>query len=46
LVAMRPQLAGGDLTHPTPVGAEVMGDMLSGAIVTAYDAWRERTGAN
>jgi lysophospholipase L1-like esterase len=45
-VRTRPQLAGGDLTHPTPVGAEVMGDMLSDAIVAAYDAWRERTGVN
>jgi lysophospholipase L1-like esterase len=45
-VRTRPQLAGGDLTHPTPTGAEVMGDMLSDAIVAAYDEWRERTGAN
>jgi hypothetical protein len=22
---VRPQLAGGDLTHPTPLGAEVIG---------------------
>ena len=41
-VKTRPQLAGEDLTHPTPVGAEVIGDMLSGAIFTAYDAWRQR----
>jgi lysophospholipase L1-like esterase len=32
----RPQLGGGDLTHPTPRGAEVIGDMLSDALVTAY----------
>jgi lysophospholipase L1-like esterase len=32
----RPQLGGGDLTHPTPRGAEVLGDMLSDAIVDAY----------
>jgi lysophospholipase L1-like esterase len=38
----RPQLAGGDLTHPTPLGAEVVGDMLSDALVAAYDAWRAR----
>jgi lysophospholipase L1-like esterase len=33
----RPQLAGGDLTHPTPRGAEVLGNMLSSALVQAYD---------
>jgi lysophospholipase L1-like esterase len=39
----RPQLGGGDLTHPTPRGAEVVGDMLSDALVTAYQRWsRER----
>lgn len=35
----RPQLGGGDLTHPTPLGAEVVGDMLSDAIVHAYEAY-------
>ncbi len=35
----RPQLAGGDLTHPTPLGAEVIGDMLSDALVAAYEKW-------
>jgi lysophospholipase L1-like esterase len=35
----RPQLGGGDLTHPTPRGAEVIGDMLSDALVTAYQRW-------
>jgi lysophospholipase L1-like esterase len=39
-VRAKPQLAGGDLTHPTPLGAEVLGDMLSDAILSAYDAWR------
>jgi lysophospholipase L1-like esterase len=34
----RPQLAGGDLTHPTPRGAEVLGDMLSDALMLAYEA--------
>jgi lysophospholipase L1-like esterase len=34
----RPQLAGGDLTHPTPRGAEVLGNMLAGALVHAYEA--------
>jgi lysophospholipase L1-like esterase len=38
----RPQLGGGDLTHPTPLGAEVLGAMLGDAIVASYDAWRSR----
>jgi lysophospholipase L1-like esterase len=38
----KPQLAGGDLTHPTPLGAETLGDMLAEAIVSAYEAWRSR----
>jgi lysophospholipase L1-like esterase len=38
----RPQLAGGDLTHPTPLGAEVLGDMLSDALVHAYEAYLAR----
>ena len=37
-VKAKPQLGGGDLTHPTPLGAEVLGDMLSDALVTAYGA--------
>jgi lysophospholipase L1-like esterase len=38
----RPQLGGADLTHPTPLGAEVLGDMLSDAIVRAYEGYRKR----
>jgi lysophospholipase L1-like esterase len=38
-VKAKPQLGGGDLTHPTPLGAEVLGDMLSDAIVAAYTRW-------
>jgi lysophospholipase L1-like esterase len=41
-VRARPQLGGGDLTHPTPLGAEVLGDLLSDAIVEAFGAWRAR----
>jgi lysophospholipase L1-like esterase len=37
-VKASPQLAGGDLTHPTTLGAEVIGDMLSDALVNAYEA--------
>jgi len=39
-VKAKPQLGGGDLTHPTPLGAEVLGDMVSDAIVGAYEKWR------
>jgi lysophospholipase L1-like esterase len=39
-VKARPQLGGADLTHPTPLGAEVLGDMLSDALVAAYERWR------
>jgi lysophospholipase L1-like esterase len=41
-VKSQPQLAGGDLTHPTPLGAEVIGDMLSDALVRAYEASKKR----
>jgi lysophospholipase L1-like esterase len=33
----RPQLGGEDLTHPTPLGAEAIGALLSGAIIDAYE---------
>jgi lysophospholipase L1-like esterase len=42
-VRARPALGGSDLTHPTPLGAEVLGDMLSDALVASYERWkRER----
>ena len=41
-VKTKPQLGGGDLTHPTPLGAEVLGDMLSDALVGAYQRWKVR----
>ena len=44
-VRARPQLGGEDLTHPTPVGAEVIGDMLSDAIAEAFERWKAH-GAN
>jgi lysophospholipase L1-like esterase len=34
----RPQLAGGDLTHPTPRGAQVLGDMLADGLIHAYES--------
>jgi lysophospholipase L1-like esterase len=39
-VRTRPQLGGPDLTHPTPRGAEVIGDLLSDALVNAYERRR------
>jgi lysophospholipase L1-like esterase len=39
-VKAKPQLGGGDLTHPTPLGAEVLGDMLSDALVAAFERWK------
>jgi lysophospholipase L1-like esterase len=36
-VRARPQLGGGDLTHPTLRGAEAIGNMLSDALVRAYE---------
>jgi lysophospholipase L1-like esterase len=38
-VRAKPQLAGADLTHPTPLGAELLGGMLTGALVSAYGRW-------
>ena len=35
-------LAGGDLTHPTPRGAEVLGDLFYESITTGFDAWASR----
>jgi len=43
-VRAKPQLAGGDLTHPTPLGAEVLGDLLSDAIVGAFERWKAKGG--
>jgi lysophospholipase L1-like esterase len=32
-------LAGSDLTHPSPAGATVIGDLFFKSLVTGYDAW-------
>jgi lysophospholipase L1-like esterase len=37
-VKSEPQLGGGDLTHPTPAGAEVLGNLFAKALITGYDA--------
>ncbi len=37
-VKASPQLASWDLTHPTPAGAEVIGDLFYKALTTGYEA--------
>lgn len=40
-------LGSGDFTHPTPKGAEVLGDLLYKALISGYEAWASKTpGAN
>jgi lysophospholipase L1-like esterase len=39
----KPQLCSGDLTHPTPKGAEVIGTLFFRALVSGYEAWASRT---
>ena len=39
---MKTGLGGGDLTHPTPQGAEVIGDLFSKALTTGFEAWLSR----
>jgi lysophospholipase L1-like esterase len=36
-------LAGSDLTHPSPKGGEVLGDLLYQAITSGYEAWSKGT---
>jgi lysophospholipase L1-like esterase len=35
-------LAGGDLTHPSPAGAQVLGDLFFKSLTTGYDAWASK----
>ena len=37
-----PQLCGGDLTHPTPAGGEVIGGLFSKALMTGYEAYASK----
>lgn len=39
---MKSGLGGGDLTHPTPQGAEVIGDLFSKSLTTGFEAWLSR----
>jgi lysophospholipase L1-like esterase len=38
----RPQLGNNDLSHPTPAGAEILGNLFSQAIFAGYEGWRSR----
>jgi lysophospholipase L1-like esterase len=38
----RPQLGNNDLSHPTPAGAEILGNLFSQAVFAGYEAWRSR----
>ena len=43
-VKAKPQLASWDLTHPTPAGAEVIGELLEKSLVTGFEAYQSRAG--
>lgn len=37
---MRPRLMGGDFTHPTAQGAEIVGNLIHKAIISAYEKYK------
>jgi lysophospholipase L1-like esterase len=39
---MRTGLGGGDFTHPTPAGAELIGDLFFKSLTTGFEAWLSR----
>lgn len=41
-VHARPELGGADLTHPTPLGAEVLGNMMANAMIRALETQKPR----
>ncbi len=41
-VRARPALGSGDFTHPTPAGAEVIGDLLHKSVLAGYEAWQAK----
>jgi lysophospholipase L1-like esterase len=41
-VSASPSLAGGDLTHPTPLGAELLGAMFTGALLAGFETFQVR----
>lgn len=38
----RPKLMGGDFTHPTAQGAEIVGSLINDAIITAFEEFKNR----
>ncbi|MEW6209006.1 MAG: GDSL-type esterase/lipase family protein [Acidobacteriota bacterium] len=40
----KPRLMGGDLTHPTAQGAEIVGSLIYDAIIKAYEVWSLESG--
>jgi lysophospholipase L1-like esterase len=38
---MSPPLMGGDNTHPTPIGAELLGSQIARALISGYEWWRD-----
>jgi lysophospholipase L1-like esterase len=43
-VEARPRLMGGDYTHPTAQGAEIVGTLIYEALMRAYDDYKKRIG--
>lgn len=43
-VKANPQLGTMDFTHPTPAGGEALGELLTHALVTGFEAWEKRGG--
>lgn len=37
-----PPLLGGDLTHPTPAGAERLGSQIAEALISGFEQWRQQ----
>ena len=44
-VKATPQLGSWDLTHPTPTGAEVIGDLFVKSLTSGFEAYKSRTPA-
>jgi lysophospholipase L1-like esterase len=42
---VRKGLAGSDLTHPSPQGGEILGDLLYKALTSGFEAWPGKSGA-
>jgi len=44
-VEAKPRLMGGDFTHPTAQGAEIVGTLIYDAIINAYEKYKKESGA-